>query len=85
MPLRCRLGQTNRPDRKNIAAMKKLSLNSHHAVEAEERLLIGMAEIGVGDHRMVDQHQHGDEGAGAIERGVARLGFRRRLRLRRCR
>jgi hypothetical protein len=25
---------------------------------------------------MVDQQQHGDESAGAIERGVARLGFR---------
>jgi len=28
MPLRCKLGHTNSPDRKNIAAMKKLSLNS---------------------------------------------------------
>jgi uncharacterized membrane protein YtjA (UPF0391 family) len=27
---------------------------------------------------MVDQHQHGDEGAAAIQRGVARLGFGRR-------
>ncbi len=32
-------------------------------------------EDGVGDHRMVGQHQHGDEGAGTVERGVARGGF----------
>jgi len=28
MPLRCRLGQTNRPDSRNIADMKKLSLKT---------------------------------------------------------
>ena len=48
----------------------------HDHVEAEERLRIGMAEIRVGDHGVMQQHHQRQEGAGAIERRVARFGGR---------
>ena len=53
----------------------------HDAVKAEEGLWIGMSVIGVGDDRMVDQHQYRDEGSGAVKRGIPRRGFSRRLDL----
>ena len=62
--------------------MKKLSVASHDDIEADPRLAVGVAEIGVGNDRMVEQHHQRQEGAGAIERGVARVGFWRRPSLR---
>ena len=38
---------------------------------------IGVTEIGVGDDGVVQQHHQRQEGAGAIERQVARLRLRR--------
>lgn len=45
----------------------------HDAIEADERARVGVAEIGVGDHRMVDQHQDSEEGAGSVKRQVAHM------------
>ncbi len=55
----------------------------HDHVEAEEVLRIGVAEIGVGDHRVMQQHHQRQEGAGAVERQVARfcLGYCARVGL----
>ena len=44
-----------------------------------------MAEIGVGDHRMVNEHDQGQEGAGAIHREISRDRDRGRGRLGGCR
>jgi hypothetical protein len=49
--------------------------NSPDHVEAEEVLRIGVTEIGIGDHGMVEQHHQRQEGAGAIERKVSRFGL----------
>ena len=51
--------------------------NDH--VEADPEFGIGVTEIGVGDDRMVEQHHQRQEGAGAVEREVARACLWRRL------
>jgi predicted acylesterase/phospholipase RssA len=52
-----------------------LDSRPRHAVESEEGLTVGVTVIGVGDDGMMDQHQHGDEGARTIQSGIARCGF----------
>ena len=47
----------------------------HDHVEADPGLGVGMTEIGIGDDRMVKKHHERQEGAGAIEREVPRLGL----------
>jgi hypothetical protein len=44
-------------------------------VKAEPRLGIGMTEMSVGNDGMVDDYHQGQEGAGAIQRRVARGGL----------
>ncbi|MGY4596597.1 hypothetical protein ACVWXL_004343 [Bradyrhizobium sp. GM22.5] len=61
--------------------MKKLSVAQHDHVETGPGRRIGVPEIGVGNHGVVQQHHQRQEGAGAIERQIARLGPRRRVRL----
>jgi hypothetical protein len=43
----------------------------HDAVEAEPEFWIGMTEIGVGDHRVVNEHDKGEEGARSVDREIA--------------
>ena len=50
--------------------------NDH--VETDPRLGIGVTEIGVGNDGVVEQHHQRQEGAGAIEREVARFDLWRR-------
>src|ERR1700716_530784 len=50
-------------------------------IEADPRLGIGVTEIGVGNDSMVEHDHQGQEGAGTIERGIARLGLWRCPRL----
>jgi len=47
-------GQTNNPDRKRNIARTKLVGGQNHAVKAEQRLGIGVTEIGVGNDLLVD-------------------------------
>jgi hypothetical protein len=53
----------------------------HDDVEADPGRRVGVTEIGVGNDRVVQQHHQREEGAGPIERQIARLGFRRGVRL----
>ncbi len=79
--LRAMPDHVNSPDRKKNIAMKKLSVAEHDDVEADPGRRVGVTEIGVGNDRVVQQHHQREEGAGPIERQIARLGLRRGVRL----
>ena len=52
-------------------------VEGHQPIEPEKRLAVGVAVIGVGNDRMVDQHRDNDAAAGAVEGQIA--GARDRL------
>ena len=53
------------------AGHEETVVEQHDQIEAEPAHLVAIAEIGVVDDGMMDQHQQRDEGARAVERDDA--------------